>query len=152
MLYHCIENSSSEEKKKGNWWKNVDHFPDDSAVGVTITRDPKALRKEEAPIWWRFQHKWTLLKVRTSKPYHLYFFDGKAKMVYWRPITEKQVAVRIGPQDVRFVALETGTEMPLEIFQIPGPSWTWRQIREIKAGTPELRAYGYLQYEDFILV
>ena len=137
----------------GIWWKKIDDFPDDeSGIGITLKGDPKAWPKHKMSPLWRFIQRWQILRVNTTSPYYLYFSDGKVHMVFRSMIREKQIAVRVGTEDLSFVALDVGTGIPLEIVKADFRRWTYKEIHNLKQDNPTLEAYGLATIGEFKLV
>ncbi len=92
----------------GLWWKKVDATPPEEGCAV-FEGDPKALSKRW-PILWRFHQRWAHiyigLDMSEMSGYILYFESGGTVMRYRRTLRTVVVFARIGPDPVRFWAID----------------------------------------------
>jgi len=92
----------------GLWWKKVDVEAPPTGDGVVwFAGDRKAMSKR-IPILWRFNQNYHLLKVdpRSGRyyktGYFIYFASGNTVMRYRTRLHSGYIAVRVGPEPVRF--------------------------------------------------
>jgi hypothetical protein len=108
------------------WWKTV-RTHDLPEGGTVVIGDPDAISK----LWfvfWRFQHKWTVFRVDTDKPYWVFFEDSKTQMRYKKKIETQWFVARIGSPFTRFVAacnLEDAESLPIEVSSM---RFNWFQV------------------------
>ncbi len=136
----------------GYWWKDVPTIPEDHGLGVIIKGNPNAWSKKQAPLLWRIQQRFVIIRVNHETPFELYFDDGERKMIFHKPIEEKYFAARIGPRDIKFVAVDKVLEIPFEMKRIDSQFWSYGEIHMVQQENTFLRAWGYPRRGEYKIV
>lgn len=130
----------------GLWWKQVGQGESlllrlmgvftqkNNGTAVILDGDSCAWTKENAPLFWRFQHKWKLLHVEGSHRFRLFFDDGIRCMEYRHQIDTNRVGVRIGSDEVAFAALDAETSRK-RIISVGPEVYTRREIKQLRGVT-----------------
>lgn len=122
----------------GIYWAHSNELPPEGArERISIPGNPNAFQKNLAPILWRYQHDWILLKIDVDweddleDGFFIYFASGQKVMRFRRRVHTEYVAVRQGREETTFWVIgDEGQKFPLEMVGIKAGCFAYNTTQD----------------------